>query len=228
MSRVVSANLGRGVGADEFRANVRRIRRELAGAIICFQEIDEADQPDEHQILADVLGDRWAFAGWNSRTPIAVPKRLWEIVDDRLVLASPGVPRQTPARRHVTAKIQHRYRPDVELGVVDAHAPRRIPLLDAERAQWETSLRTTVHELVVAGLSTAVAMDRNGPQPPRLHPAQVVAARRRPDFVLWIPAKKGVQAEILDSDTVDLTIDAHDALASRLRFTAPPATVRPR
>ena len=49
---VVTANIGRGVSADAAHANIHRVARNFAGAFVGFQEIDEADAPDEAALLA--------------------------------------------------------------------------------------------------------------------------------------------------------------------------------
>ena len=48
---VVTANIGRGVGTDVAHANIRRVTRTFPGAFVGFQEIDEADAPDEGALL---------------------------------------------------------------------------------------------------------------------------------------------------------------------------------
>jgi len=100
---VVTANIGRGVTADVAHANIHRIATSFPGAFVGFQEIDEADAPDEtalvhtrfptvdepsltplHDVLAAAGRETYDFAGfsgpgWKRATPIAVPTS-WRIV----------------------------------------------------------------------------------------------------------------------------------------------------
>src|SRR3954462_1383936 len=110
---VVTANIGRGVSTDVARANIERIAERFPGAFVGFQEIDEADGPDEATLLlsrfpsaggpshpgpgdgvATAMPGTYAFAGfsgpgWKRATPIAVPS-TWSILGQSLKKSSDG------------------------------------------------------------------------------------------------------------------------------------------
>lgn len=97
MVAVITANIGRNIGADKVRADMQSIKRNGPLALVGFQEIDEADPANEHKILREVFGDSHELVNYASRVPVAVPKR-WNVIRTETVRLSPGVSHVSPPR----------------------------------------------------------------------------------------------------------------------------------
>ena len=95
---VWQANLGRGVTVDVFRRELRRVL-DAAGsrAVIGLQEIDEADRPDELDILLDLSRRTHTIVGAGTSVPILIPRHL-QILDERQTRACWGLAGFTPTR----------------------------------------------------------------------------------------------------------------------------------
>ena len=215
---VVTANIGRGVSTDVAHANLRKIARGFPGAFVGFQEIDEADAPDEaalvatrfptvnqatgtgmHDELASAGQGTYAFAGfsgpgWKRATPIAVPT-TWNIVRDSVRKSSDGLAHVTPNRVIVSA----RCRP-----VDDPHFPPvmflngHYPLARTEEAKaiWKecqaswTTRASEVHDRPAGGFTIITTRDtnRHGPMP-KIHPRERQLLTPGIDRISVIPAQ---------------------------------------
>ena len=95
-TKIVTANIGRNIGAGGVEADYRAILNEAPQGIIGFQEIDEADPANEHGLLQDAF-EQFEIVNFSSRVPLAVHNRfdLTKTDDFRL---SPGVKHASPPR----------------------------------------------------------------------------------------------------------------------------------
>ena len=234
---VVTANIGRGVTPGVARANLHRIKTELPGALIGFQEIDEADAPDEHSRLttrfpgppqlhddlASADEGTYTFAGFNQATPIAVPVP-WVIVSESVKQTCKGRAQVTPHRVVVAARCRPTDEPDFPPVIfLNGHYPRgAADLWDDCQKSWKRRAND-FHE---QDLTIITTRDTNKPgRMPKLHPTERQLLKPHIDRISVIPAKRSspkfVSARVLSTRTVNLTIDGHDARAVKLRLTAP-------
>lgn len=219
--RIATANLGRHVTVRRFIANVVVLVRALVGAVICLQEIDEDDLPDEHRIIGRRMRKRWSFAGARTRVLIAVPKRTWEIASERVTHGSDGIGGVSPERKIVTAVIRHR-RTGLKVAVVNTHAAypnprhRRSQQVAAREAQdqLQVVLAAEAARLVDKGLTTLVLGDMNNRRAPKPHPgARMIVGAGGIDYI-WVIEGQGpvaVDVKVRRTRTIDLTIDGHNA-----------------
>lgn len=97
---IVQANLGRKGSAALFRESCVALRKAFGkNAVYNFQEIDEADLPDEHKILRQVFPEKdFGAAGWKTLSPTLVGKRRLRISKAIVTKASSGLPKVSPLR----------------------------------------------------------------------------------------------------------------------------------
>ena len=81
--RIKTSNLGRHKPVVTFRRNLELVLNPPRG-IVGFQEIDEADTPDEHGIIAQLFGARYRFVGWDTHVPIAIPNRRFKVIREKV------------------------------------------------------------------------------------------------------------------------------------------------
>lgn len=95
----VQANIGRGESPASFLANAKRIKAAFKGHVVWgFDEIDEADRPDEHALLKQVWRSRkYQFCGWETYSPVIVSPRL-QVLRSRVTKACDGKAGVTPHR----------------------------------------------------------------------------------------------------------------------------------
>lgn len=212
---IVTANFGRGVSVDEFRANVDRVAERVPGKHIFygFQEIDEADGPNELGYLREVFGDTHRFIGTKTRVPILVPKTF--DINRRIVKhASEGVPGLSPQRQIVQGIVHPVGEPDAKVMPTNTHFGRNIPRLAVPRDAAEEVLRRRL-STPYAGWLTADLNSRNFP---RLAPGEKRFADKHLDYIRGYP-RQGVSMRRLNLGTINLTIDGHDAHWARVRIT---------
>jgi hypothetical protein len=203
---------------------MRRVLDHFPAALIGWQEIDEADEADEHGILRWLMrrlrrknathrslnrrtkGSGYWTVGYRQAVPISVPAP-WTVVEADVTKACEGRPHVTPHRVIVRAVATH---PDLADPVtfLNGHLPYRAEdLWLIAFGKWKKA----VHDEHQAGRTTVVIMDSNhhGPMPsfhPRqeqlLHPALI-------DRIAVIPGSTDVKAGPRRS--VQLTVDGHDA-----------------
>lgn len=96
---LVQANLGRGVSSAVFEKDCRRIKRVFRGNFILgFDEVDEADSPEEHSIMEKVWNPkRCTFAGWKTLSPVIVSSRI-PVERVEIIKACEGLAHVTPHR----------------------------------------------------------------------------------------------------------------------------------
>src|SRR5688500_5874299 len=100
------ANLGRGVPVAEFERNLRRVLDEAGPrAVICFQEIDEADRPEEMAAVVELAHDTHRIVGRRTAVPILIPRHL-DLVGSLQTPACKGLALFTPNRTVNEARIK--------------------------------------------------------------------------------------------------------------------------
>src|SRR5690349_10653795 len=115
------ANLGRGVTTDVFRRNMRRVLNTGGRrAVFCFQEIDEADAPEEMDYLAELTRNTHRIVGQNTAVPILVPRHL-PLFSVHVEPACKGLAKFTPNRVINEAVIQ--LGPNFSVAVLNTHLP---------------------------------------------------------------------------------------------------------
>lgn len=227
---VVTANIGRGEDKAKCEDNLRRIRRTFPGALIGFQEIDEADGPDEHAILRSVFHD-YTFAGWGTFEPIAVPPG-WHIRRERVDKACDGLARATPTRWVVQALIVPE---DGSLPpLVDENGHYNLPRLDGvgrrgdgqrrwNDCQSEWTVRTGHWH--VRGLTVLTQRDTNhhGVMPKLHADEEQLLDPTAIDKVSVIPAAASsdlaVHVKVVGRRSANLNIDGHNAEGVDLELT---------
>lgn len=212
MAVIVSANFGRGVHGPEFRRNVQAVKSRFRDrAIIGCQEIDEADEPDEHEIVKQIFGPRVDFAGWKTHVPIVVP-RPFDLKRQIVTPVAAGLERQSPARQVVEAEIVHSTRKNLDPVVhLNVHFPRRSPKLASRRKDTLEGLEARVNYWWERKRTIFITSDTNGVSLSKVHPRFKRIGGSGIDWIGLIEHPKGTQVEVQETGIVDLTIDGHNA-----------------
>lgn len=204
------ANLGRGVSVAEFQRNLDRVL-DAAGprAVICFQEIDEADKPAEALILWARTRKTHYTIGRRTAVPILVPKHL-RLFSAQVTPACRGLAKFTPNRVVNEAVIQ--LGPNLAVGVLNTHLPLNRPQTFTRRRDVRKALRQRArsHEagVWVADTNTRVGWPTIAPGERSVISAGIDKAKA------WAPTDRQVIVEWTTG--VPLTIDGHDAHGARL------------
>lgn len=210
------ANLGRGVDVAEFKLNMRRVLN--AGgrrAVFAFQEIDEADRPEEHEYLRWLVRDTHTIFGALTAVPILVPKHL-EVVATRVTHGCDGLAKFTPNRPIVEVTV--RLPSGLEVSGHNFHLPINRPQTAGRRADVRRAVRSRVETNRRLGRAGWWTADTN------THIGWPTMARgERPAIEAGIDKAKawapdGREVRVTDRRTVDLTIDGHDAHGCDIRW----------
>lgn len=204
------ANLGRGVSPAEFTANLRRVL-DAGGprAVFCFQEIDEADAPEEMVILKRLVRTTHHVVGDRTAVPILVPFHL-DLFSAHVKPACKGLAEFTPNRVINSAVIQ--LGPNLAPGILNTHLPIDRPETQERRAEVRQALRDEANEHE-AGAWVADTNARRG-WPAIVKGETTVINAGIDKAKAWGPADRRVVVESLGS--VDLTIDGHNAHGARI------------
>lgn len=211
--RLWQANLGRGVSTAEFTTNLRRVL-DAGGprAVYCFQEIDEADAPDEMGILANLTRETHRIVGHQTAVPILVPRHL-ALFSAHVEPACKGLAKFTPNRVVNEAVIQ--LGPNFAAAVLNTHLPINRPETQERRADVRKAMRRRArdHE---AGVWVADTNTHRGW--PTIVPGEKSVTDAGIDKAkAWGPADRRVV--VTDQQTVALSIDGHDAHGARIWWT---------
>lgn len=204
------ANLGRGVSVAEFQRNLDRVL-DAAGprAVICFQEIDEADAPAEALILWARTRKTHHIVGHKTAVPILVPKHL-RLFSTLVTPACKGLAKFTPNR--VVNEAVLALGPNLSVAVLNTHLPLNRPQTFTRRRDVRRALRQRArsHEAGcwVADTNTRVGWPTIVPGERSVIGAGIDKAKA------WAPADRQVLVEWTTS--VPLTIDGHDAHGARV------------
>lgn len=204
------ANLGRGVPVAEFARNLDRVL-DAAGprAVICLQEIDEADKPDEMTLLIEAAQDTHRIVGRRTAVPILVPRHL-DLLDAEQTPACKGLALFTPNRvvneAHIGLGI------GLDVGVLNTHLPLDRLVTRNRRRQ----VRQTLRDRALAHPAGAWVADTNSRRgwPTIVRGERSVVEAGIDKAKGWAP--DGWRLEVRERWTVDLTIDNHDAHGARL------------
>lgn len=214
---LVTANLGRGVSDPKFRANVNKIKAACPTAVVAFQELDEADTPDEHTIVGNVFHAH-ARAAWRRNNPILVPPG-WRLTATHVIKACEGLEHVTPARFLVEAVIARDGR---LVSVMNLHWPRNVPEAAERRQACTETLRAAIKKRASQGRTVFWVGDTNTHGAfPKLHGREVRVVDDGIDRIGYVEGLTGV--DVVGTGSVDLTIDGHDAQWARFKMTPPPA-----
>lgn len=213
---VWQANLGRGVPADVFRRELRRVL-DAAGprAVVGLQEIDEADQPDETSILLDLTRSAWRVVGVGTSVPILIPRHL-QVVEERQTRACWGLAEFTPSRPIVEALL--RVGPNLTVAVMNLHIPIDREQTQERRADCVEKLRGRARARKADGHAGVWIADTNHRSGwPRIVPGEKRVVDAGIDkSKAWAPP--GRRVVVTDRRTVRLHIDGHDAHGARVMF----------
>lgn len=215
------ANLGRGVSPDKFERNLSRVLH--AGghrAVYAFQEIDEADDPNEMLILRRLTDHTHRIVGSNTAVPILVPRHL-PLVGTQQTLACKGLAKYTPNRIVNEALVQ--LGPNLQVAILNTHLPLNRPATASRRRDVRETLRRRARARVeMAGVWVADTNTRHG-WPSIVHDEESVidagidkakAWAPRGRHVISVTERRNVKLE------VDLSIDNHDAHGARIWWRA--------
>lgn len=208
------ANLGRGVTTDEFTRNLRAVLN--AGgrrAVFAFQEIDEADGPEEMDILRELVDKTHTIVGAQTAVPILVP-RQFDVEGETLTIACKGLAKFTPHRPINEAQI--RIGRNLAPVLLNGHMPIKRPETESRRRDFRRTLRRRVNaNLEHGGLWVADTNTRRGW--PRIAPDERSVIDAGIDkSKAWAPP--GRKIVVTDRRTVRLSIDGHDAHGARIRW----------
>ncbi len=222
---VVTANIGRGYRTGEVLDNILRVRHGFGTPLVGWQEIDEADQADEHKILGRVFGpNTYDNVGFRQAVPISVPQP-WGVVDSSVTKACDFIPKATPNRYVVSALCQH---PDLPAPIRFANTHYPLARLGGRlgKSRWKDVHETfsdLVHEWHKAGEVVITTSDSNEPRARKvkLHPREKQLLPNAIVRVSLIPAeaRSGIRVTAGKRPVVDLTIDRHSAKGVELTFT---------
>lgn len=218
---IVTANLGRGASVREFTHNARRLKRDVPGKhrFFGFQEVDEADAPEEFDILKRIFGNTHRFAGVDTSVPIAVPK-TFEIAREQTTFASPGVARLSPHRELVQAVVHPDGKPEAKIVATNIHLGRNIPELKEEREQARITVKERLDHWRDNGVPAWLTADLNSERYGKLSTNEKRWVSARLDYIRGYPSG-GVKMKLLKKGVVNLTIDGHDAQWARVLVTWP-------
>lgn len=231
---VATANIGRGVSSAYARHNIARVMRRWPAASIGWQEIDEADRPDEHQLLhaylvkvarplTDALHpgtppaplDSLRTVGWWTATPLFVPPG-WRVVERYVDQTCEGRDGLTPHRVCVQALLEHE-QTGLRLVRKNGHYPR-----DEIADLWEQcddAWRRITQSWRERGFTQIDTRDVNKARRQPLHKTERLLLGAGLDKITYIPGspERGVRLErAAPGRRVNLTIDGHDALGQAL------------
>lgn len=133
--RVVSANIGRANPASVAKKAIKKVRDKSAPngyPIVGWQEIDEDDKGDEHQMIKDVFGGRYqnlfmdrndsntGDERYKTREPMTIPK-TWEVVSRQVHFTHGGLGGVSPSRYITQAHIRHKKYSKLSFVLLNTH-----------------------------------------------------------------------------------------------------------
>lgn len=223
-------NFGRGVSAEEFRRNVRKVlaAADPERAVIICQEVDEADAPNEHKIIAQEAGPQYDFAGWQTAVPILLSRARFRLDADEVHFAAKGLAGVSPHRvvtdaltsvRRIARRRRGQLRRDLPPFVfLDLHIALLRKGTRTRRVAARAKLTAVARAHAAQGRIVVWGSDTNthGVFAP-LVPGEVRVIEAGIDRV-GVLAPKGWRVDVVQRKTVDLTIDSHNAHGVVLAF----------
>ena len=229
--RLCQANVGRGADKAKFRRNIAKVKRAAgARAVICFEEIDEADVPNEMDDIHWMF--RWThkIIGDGTSVPILVPKR-YDTFGHRVRVGSPGLAKFTPHRPinriGITLPISNRVRSELGVTSLDVygfgfHIPISRPQTQELRDNMVKAVLEETTEVRELGYSGWWSADTNWRKArdgalPRMAPTEVkviggaIGTHAEIDVSkAWAGRNSGLRVVSRNARTIDLTIDGHN------------------
>lgn len=219
---VATANEGRGLSnvevATDFLSILHVLRAVCRRFFVGFQEIDEADTPNEHAILKRIFRRR-QVVHLSGHEPMVLP-RSTKLVTSYRIHAAPGIPHVSPARYLNVSVVQMGVFKKRKFAFINTHYVagafnNKVESTQKERvASWEQHFavhKKEVEDLIAQGISVIWTGDVN-----RIHPVMplLVPGERRlrvkgMDIVSVIEAKDGVKFKYLNGGSVKTHSD-HD------------------
>lgn len=213
-----TANIGRTkMTADRVEADMRKIKSTFrGGAIIGWQEIDEADQADEHAILRRVYRDYYENIAMETRTPISVFQG-YEVERSRVIHATGGIPHVSPHRVITEALIRYR-RKSPPIVVLNMHYPpgafnKKIEKTQKQREEhWAEMFEKHQDRLKYwadeRGLTTFWMGDVNRQKMPKAHPRERQLVTQGIDSISVVV--RSTKVDVVRRGVIDLNSD-HNA-----------------
>ena len=220
---ISTSNLGRGASVDKFEENLDRLIKQTPGThrFFGFQEIDEADTPEEMKILKAKLGETHTFAGLQTHVPIAIP-RTFKVKHRAVTVASEGVDGLSPRRHVVEAVVHPDGKPSCKIAATNTHFARDATPLARVRSEADVVLRQRLANLRHKDVPVAawLTADLNSRRYKKLAGNEEELVTARLDYIRAYPTND-VTMKLLKTGTVDLTIDGHNAHWARVLVTWP-------
>ena len=226
---VVTANIGRKNLAAREDA-IRDVRNADDGArpLVGWQEIREGDT-GEPAMIDRYFGDLYqnAFLRHDTafRVPISIPKP-WRVVGSKATFVHGGIEKVTPPRFVNEVVVRHETHTALEFALVNTHY-----IANAYNGDQRADLRDEwnhhkdVHrDRVIAhhqqGRLVIWTADTNNPDYVRAtgRDTEHRAFFNGIDRVNWLPGNGAVRLELLNTRTVDMRVDTHDARVAIFRI----------
>ena len=220
---ILTGNLGRGVSSNRFEENLDLVIKKTPGAhrFFQFQEIDEADEPEEFKMIKAKLGDTHTFVGGKTNVPIAVP-RSFKVFSRSATVASEGVDGLSPRRHVVQAVVHPDDHPDCKIVATNTHFARDASSLARPRREADIVLRQRLKSARErkTPLAAWLTADLNSRNYKKLGPDEMRLVTARLDYIRAYPAGD-VKMKLLKTGAIDLSIDGHNAHWARVLVTWP-------
>ena len=227
---VWTANFGRGVGAERYKRDLRRLLEEVNAdiAVLGLQEIDEADAPDEGGILRRLTVAGYAIAGREELVPILASRSRYRLHHRRVTFASKGLAKVTPHRVVVEVRadllVLHgartgRIHPEApEFVFLNFHIPRLTPRTVSRRLRVRAVAAARAAWHVQRGRIVVATTDSNtrGAWKPLVRGEKVALDAGIDMILVYLPRRWGMR--VIKRKKVDLRIDRHDAHGAVLDF----------
>lgn len=220
---IVTANIGRGYRPGEAADNFLRVRHGFPGAVIGWQEVDEADSANEHKLLAHTFGpEHYRNVAMARAVPISIPA-AWTVVPGsaRVTKACKWLAHATPDRWIVEVLATH---PLLSEPVRFANGHYPLARLGGRlgKSRWEdchgawTERAKEWHE---TGIMTLTTRDSNRlRRMPKLHPTERQLLPNAISRISVVPGSVAVTK--VGHRDVNLTIDGHNARGVTLVLSA--------
>lgn len=213
--KLATANIGRKSSIAGVWSDVREIRTKVPGAIVGWQEIDEADPAPEHDILKQVLSKSNRLVGMRTKVPISVPRSRYRIKSKRVVYAAKGIPGVSPTRWIVETELEDKRNAAITFVVLNVHYPagawnaKTHERAERERDEaWEDMFR--VHKGLVnywhkKGVTVFWVGDTNRMAMPKVHPDERQVFTKGIDSISFIEGN--VKVKVVQMGTIELFSD---------------------
>lgn len=214
---VATCNVGRKAGTGPTRAYLKRVEagvprgRNLTA--ILFQEIDEGDPANEHQLIRDIFtkGRGWNTAAMDTLEPLVWRDgdvTAWHRAGGTVIARSMGgIPRQSPPRKVSTTMLAADKPSDALVAFIGGHGPagafngHRAAAIKARLVDgWWAHHRETKAAVRTARRAEAdvvVAQDTNRRGGPKWHRRQVLATLARLIDRIAVIAGRGRRARVI-------------------------------